>query len=149
MAKILITGGTGLVGQQLIHELLAGGHEIHVLSRNGNTTLSGIKQFYWNVHRAEIDLKAFEQITHIVHLAGAGIADARWSDARKKEIQDSRVQSTQLLMKGIKESGIKPEMFVGASAIGYYGAITIDKIFEESDAPANDFMGETCRLWEQ
>lgn len=149
MAKILITGGTGLVGQHLIHELLTGGHEIHVLSRNGYTALSGIKQFYWNVHKAEIDLKAFEQITHIVHLAGAGIADARWSDARKKEIQDSRVLSTQLLMKGIKESGIKPQMFVGASAIGYYGAITIDKIFEESDAPANDFMGETCRLWEQ
>jgi uncharacterized protein (TIGR01777 family) len=149
MAKILITGGTGLVGRHLIHALQKGGHEVVMLSRAIKPGLSGIKQYYWNISKGEIDLKAFEKVTHIVHLAGAGIADARWTEARKKEIQDSRVFSTKLLLKGIKESGIKPEMFVGASAIGYYGAVTTEKIFTETDAPARDFMGETCRLWEQ
>lgn len=149
MAKILITGGTGLVGRHLIHELLLQGHEVVLLSRSKAVGVAGIVQFYWNVDKGEIDLKAFENITHIVHLAGAGIADARWTEARKKEIQNSRVLSSQLLMKGIKESGIHPEMFVGASAIGYYGALSSDKIFKEEDAPATDFMGETCRVWEQ
>jgi uncharacterized protein len=149
MAKILITGGTGLVGRHLIHALQQGGHDVVVFSRDIKQGLPGIKQFHWNINTGEIDLKAFEMATHVVHLAGAGIADAKWTVERKKEIQDSRVLSTKLLLNGIKESGIKPEMFLGASAIGYYGAITTENIFKETDSPASDFMGETCRLWEQ
>ena len=93
--------------------------------------------------------KAIDEADYIIHLAGANIGDKRWTDKRKQLIIDSRVKSAQLLFDTIKDRNKILKAFISASAIGYYGAITSDKIFTETDPAANDFLGETCRLWEQ
>ena len=117
MAVILISGGTGLVGKALTKRLIIEGHDIRILSRNPQSS-SQLKSFYWNVEKNEIDEKAFEGVEHIVHLAGSGIADKRWTNARKQDIIDSRVNSMKLITNVVKKKNIKLKSFVGASAIG-------------------------------
>lgn len=147
MAVILISGGTGLVGKALFNHLLSKGHEIRILSRNPKST-NNIKSFYWHVEKNEIDEKAFDDVEHIVHLAGSGIADKRWTDARKQEIIDSRVNSMKLISSIVKKKNIQLKSFVGASAIGIYGMITSDKIFSENDKGQDDFLSQSCMQWE-
>ena len=102
MAVILISGGTGLVGKALTKRLITKGHEVRILSRNPQSS-SQLKSFYWNVEKNEIDEKAFDGVEHIVHLAGSGIADKRWTDARKQNIIDSRVNSMRLITDVLKK----------------------------------------------
>ncbi len=147
MAVILISGGTGLVGKALSNHLLSKGHEIRILSRNPKST-NNIKSFYWDVEKNEIDEKAFDDVKHIVHLAGSGIADKRWTDARKQEIINSRVNSMKLISSIVKKKNIQLKSFVGASAIGIYGMITSDKIFSENDKGQDDFLSQSCMQWE-
>lgn len=144
MKKILITGGTGLVGQHLVEKLQNKNFEVAVLSRNPKKT----HEFRWNLADNFIDEKAFENVTCIIHLAGAGIADKRWTKKRKQEIIESRVASTQLIFKKVTEYNVPLKSFISASGIGFYGAITSDTIFKETDASANDFLGTVCKLWE-
>jgi hypothetical protein len=145
MTKILITGGTGLIGKQLQKKLQDKSYEVVILSRNPKSK----NDFLWNVNEGYIDEKALENTRYIIHLAGAGIADKRWTTERKKELINSRVKSTNLLLKKIKEYQIPLKGFVSASGIGYYGAITSDKIFTEEDDPENDFISEICVEWEK
>jgi len=147
MAVILISGGSGLVGKALCKRLLSDGHEVRILSRNPQAN-SRLKSFYWNVEKNEIDEKAFDGVEHIVHLAGSGIADKRWTDARKKDIIDSRVESIKLITDVVKKKKILLKSFVGASAIGIYGMVTSNKLFTETDKGKNDFLTETCIKWE-
>ena len=147
MAVILISGGTGLVGKALSNHLLSKGHEIRILSRNPKST-NNIKSFYWDVEKNEIDEKAFDDVEHIVHLTGSGIADKRWTDARKQEIINSRVNSMKLISSIVKKKNIQLKSFVGASAIGIYGMITSDKIFSENDKGQDDFLSQSCMQWE-
>lgn len=144
MKKILITGGTGLIGKHLTKLLLFGGYDVAILSRNPKEK----NEFRWNIPEQFVDEKAFENITHIIHLAGAGIADKRWSNSRKKVLIDSRVQSANLLFKKCKELQLSLQGFISASGIGYYGAITSNTIFSENDAPKNDFISNICVQWE-
>ncbi|WP_439132980.1 TIGR01777 family oxidoreductase [Polaribacter sp.] len=144
MAKILITGGTGLVGTKLTELLIANNHEVVILSRNPKNN----NEFKWDVSEHYIDNKAFEGITYIVHLAGAGIADERWTENRKKIIIDSRVKTANLIYDKVKELNIKLKKFISASGSGYYGAITTNKIFKETDDAGNDFLGDVCVQWE-
>lgn len=144
MATILITGGTGLVGQLLQKKLTKKGHEVRVLTRNPKHT----NEFSWDITNKTIDDNAFTNLDYIIHIAGAGIADKRWTNTRKQEIIDSRTKSTQLLLEKIKELKINLKGFIAASAIGYYGAVTSETIFTEGDKPAEDFLGKVCRLWE-
>lgn len=144
MSKVLITGGTGLVGSRLTELLLEKNHEVVILSRNPKEQ----NEFKWDIKNDFIDDKAFENIDYIIHLAGAGIADERWSDKRKKVIIDSRVETANLLFKKVKELNLNLKGFVSASGSGYYGAVTSDKIFKETDKPGNDFLGEVCQKWE-
>lgn len=144
MARILITGGTGLIGNQLVKLLQDKGHEVVILSRNPKET----NQFRWNISEGFIDEKAFKNVTHIIHLAGAGIADKRWTTNRKKELIDSRVKSANLLFKKVKELEIPLQKFISASGIGFYGAVTSNKIFTETDEPYNDFISKICVKWE-
>lgn len=148
MAKILISGGSGLVGKALTKKLVLEGHEVRILSRTPKSSDS-IKSFYWNVEKNEIDETAFEDIEHIVHLAGSGIADARWTDERKKDIIDSRVNSMKLITSVLKSKKIILKSFVGASAVGIYGMKTSDKIYNESDEGENDFLTHSCLEWEK
>ena len=144
MSKVLITGGTGLVGSRLTELLLEKNHEVVILSRNPKEQ----NEFKWDIKNDFIDDKSFENIDYIIHLAGAGIADERWSDKRKKVIIDSRVETANLLFKKVKELNLNLKGFVSASGSGYYGAVTSDKIFKETDKPGNDFLGEVCQKWE-
>jgi uncharacterized protein (TIGR01777 family) len=147
MAIILITGGSGLVGKDLTKRLILEGHEVRILSRYPKST-DRIKSFFWNVEKQEIDEKAFEDVEHIVHLAGSGIADKRWTIERKKDIIDSRVNSMKLITDTVKRKKIQLKSFVGASAIGIYGMTTSEKIFSETDSGADDFLSSSCTQWE-
>ncbi|TMM32042.1 TIGR01777 family protein [Polaribacter aestuariivivens] len=144
MAKILITGGTGLVGTKLTQFLTERNHEARILSRNPE----GKNEFKWDVSKNYIDEKALENIDYVIHLAGAGIADKRWTDERKKIIIDSRVETANLLFNKIKEKNIVLKGFISASGSNYYGAKTTNKIFKETDTAGNDFLGEVCLKWE-
>lgn len=147
MAIILISGGTGLVGKALTKRLISEGHEVRILSRNPKSS-SQIQSFYWNVEKNEIDEKAFDRVEHLVHLAGSGIADKRWTDARKRDIIDSRVNSMKLITDVIKKKNIKLKSHVGASAIGIYGMDTSEKTYIETDKGKDDFLTQSCIQWE-
>ena len=147
MEKVLITGGSGLIGRRLSLLLKSRGYEVRILSRSNNPK-NNYKTFVWNVSEQYINDSAFEGLTHIIHLAGAGIADKRWSEKRKKEIIASRVASTNLLYNTVKRLKTPLNSFISASATGYYGAVTSETIFEEKDKPAKDFLGKVCSLWE-
>ena len=147
MEKVLITGGSGLIGRRLSFLLKSRGYEVRILSRSNNPK-NNYKTFVWNVSEQYINDSAFEGLTHIIHLAGAGIADKRWSEKRKKEIIASRVASTNLLYNSVKRLKTPLNSFISASATGYYGAVTSETIFEEKDKPAKDFLGKVCSLWE-
>jgi uncharacterized protein len=144
---VLITGGNGLIGTAISKYLLEAQHEVRYLSRKEDLT-GQIKKFKWDIDSGTIDKRAFEGVDAIIHLAGAGIADARWTSLRKKEILDSRVKTSGLLLSYIEAMTVKPKVFAGGSAIGFYGAVTSDKIFDESDKATSDFLGETCKIWE-
>jgi len=146
MASILVTGGTGLIGSNLCNLLKSKGHSVSILSRS-KTKKSNT--FQWNIDKNYIDKDAITNADYIIHLAGAGIADKRWTNARKKVLIDSRVKSTNLLFQKVKELNPNLKGFISASGIGYYGAITSEKIFNENDAPYNDFLSEICILWEK
>lgn len=145
MAKVLITGGTGLIGSKLKGILNNKGFEVAILSRNPKNE----NEYLWDVSKNYIDPKALTNTDYIIHLAGAGIADKRWSPKRKQLIIDSRVTTANLLFTKINELKINLKGFISASGIGYYGAVTSDKIFEETDAPADDFLSDVCQKWEQ
>jgi len=148
MASVLITGGSGLVGKNLCHKLDKQGFDIKILSRQKKSRLN-YKSFYWNPDKREIEKEALEGTDYIIHLAGANLSSKRWSQKRKKEIIESRVGTTKLLFDYIAKNKIKPKAFISSSAVGFYGSITSDKIFEETDVAAKDFLGTTCSDWEK
>ncbi|MFN5183774.1 MAG: TIGR01777 family oxidoreductase [Bacteroidota bacterium] len=145
--KILITGGTGLIGRHLSKYLKSKGYEVLILGRNENLT-GEIPVYKWSIVDNQLDERALVGITDVIHLAGAGIADKAWSSDRKKELIDSRVKSAALIINEIQRNGIRLKSFVGASAIGFYGASTQEKVFNETDEAADDFLGTCCKLWE-
>ncbi len=153
MATILITGGTGLVGKQLTQLFISKGYDVNILTRTipAKKAHQNIHYFLWDVTAGTIDSKAIETADHIVHLAGAGVADARWTKKRKQEIVDSRVQSCQLIVKALGTVNNKVQSIISASAIGWYGAdtpISLRDGFVETAPADTEFLGETCRLWE-
>ncbi len=148
MATILITGGTGLVGRFLCKKLKDKGYSVAILGRASQKG-SEITTYTWDISQNEIEKEAIEKAGYIIHLAGANISESKWTAERKKIIIDSRIKSAQLIFEKLKENTNQVKAFISASAIGYYGTISTDKIFSETDAPANDFLGETCQQWEQ
>ncbi len=145
MSKILITGGTGLIGKLLQQKLEANKHHVVILTRNPKKE----NHFKWDISSKFIDDKAFQNIDYIIHLAGAGIADKRWTTARKKELIDSRVESANLLFSKVKELNITLKGFISSSGMSYYGAINSENIFTENDSPGNDFISKICIEWEK
>jgi uncharacterized protein (TIGR01777 family) len=152
---ILITGGTGMIGTHLTDMLLAKGYQVTILTRNTNEVkrkLAGVTYADWDIKKQTIDQKAITSADHIIHLAGAGVADQRWSDQRKQEIVESRTQSSTLLVKAMRENENHIKTVVSASAIGWYGADTEaskQNGFAENKEADTRFLGETCRLWEE
>ena len=158
MPTVIITGGTGLVGKALGHALLAKGYHIIILTRTLPSTdhspqsIKGIQYAKWDIESQTIDENAIASADYIIHLAGAGVADKRWTKKRKQEIVDSRVKSCKLLADSLKTISNKVKAVVSASAIGWYGP---DRIlpnptpFVESDPVDDSFLGSTCRQWEE
>ncbi len=143
--RILITGASGLVGTRLTELLISRGYEVRHLSRSRSNK---IPTFQWDVDKQTIEAGAFEGVDTVVHLAGANVADKRWSEKRKKEIIDSRVESTKLLVRELNRAEGMIRTFVSASANGYYGFRQPQKIFTESDAPGTDFLATVTQRWE-
>jgi uncharacterized protein (TIGR01777 family) len=146
MASILIAGGSGLIGQRLSILLAEQGHNVSLLSRKGGSS-GPWRTFAWDPSRGEMDLDAILQADAVINLAGAGIADARWTAARKNEIIKSRVQSTQLLLDSFKRAGHTPKCYLSGAAIGYYGHRG-DTILSEDALPGTGFLAESCVAWE-
>lgn len=125
MKKILITGGTGFVGKQLIPFLVEKGYSIHVLTRKPSAnSLKNICFFQWDIERQYIDKKAFEGVEILINLTGANIGEKRWTNDRKKELIDSRIKSIDLLYQYILENKFNINTFISSSAVGFYGAVT-------------------------
>ncbi|MBP7346287.1 MAG: TIGR01777 family oxidoreductase [Sediminibacterium sp.] len=175
MATIMITGGTGTVGKRLTDLLLKKGHSVIIVGRGehskGSSTSkpsnsssafnqTNLRYAQWNIDAQTIDESAIQQADYIIHLAGAGVADKRWSDARKKEIADSRINSCALIVKALSSIPNKVKGVISASAIGWYGpdnqlddegnaSTGLDKRgFTEAANPYPDFLGNTCKAWE-
>jgi uncharacterized protein (TIGR01777 family) len=155
MATILLTGGTGMIGTHLQKFLTDKGYSLIVLVRHdAKTTSSNDNVIYvkWDVEKGEIDQNAIASSDYIIHLAGANLAKKRWTDNRKKEIVESRTKSGALLVKSLTENSNKVKAVVSASAMGWYGPDTNEskqKGFTEDATAANDFLGKTCKLWEE
>lgn len=154
MSTVCITGGTGLIGKTLTSVLLQKGYDVIVLTRGKSTqnAVNGLSYANWNIAAQTIDAGAVKKADYIVHLAGAGVADKRWSDKRKKEILDSRVQSSTLLVKALRENENHVKAVISSSAIGWYGAdpaVPNPRPFVEADPADRAFLGDTCRQWEE
>lgn len=154
MATILISGGTGLIGKTLTKELLEKGYQVIILTRDpGKVPENGGALTYagWKIKEQTIDRAAVEKADYIVHLAGASVAGGRWTDKRKKEIVDSRVESGRLLVRALQEIPNKVKAVICASAIGWYGTdpqVPNPKPFIETDRADDSFLGHTCQQWE-
>jgi uncharacterized protein (TIGR01777 family) len=146
--NILITGGTGLVGTVVTELALQTGYQVSFLSRS-TKSIPQVKVFQWDIAQKKIDIQAIEQADYIIHLAGAGVADKRWSDAYKQEILDSRIISTQLLQEAISKSIKKPKAIVAASAVGIYGFDTGDTLMQEDSRQGEGFLAEVTKKWEE
>ena len=146
MASILITGGTGLIGKKLSHLLREKGHIVLILSR---TKTEKSNTYFWNIEEGNIDPEAIIKADYIIHLAGAGIADKRWTPARKHLLINSRVETANLLFEKVKELNPNLKGFISASGVGYYGAITSEKNYNENDVSGKDFISDICKVWEK
>ena len=146
--NILITGGTGFIGQHLTNLLIENNYSVSILSRSSKQNKVDISYFVWDIDKHFIDEQAVINADYIIHLAGEGIADQRWTSRRKKAIVDSREKSIQLIYAVLKKHNKKLEAFVSASGIGIYGAVNGPKVCIESTRVADDFLGSTCQKWE-
>jgi uncharacterized protein (TIGR01777 family) len=152
MATILITGGTGTIGKSLSKFLVEKQHEVIILTRHPRPGTGAISYAAWDPAKQTIDIAALQKADYIINLAGAGVADKRWSKKRKQEIVDSRVQSGQVLVKAMQQNTNKVQAVISMSGIGWYGddnkRSPSQKFFSEGDPADPDFLGETCVKWE-
>lgn len=148
--NVLITGATGLVGSKLVALLHQDNHVIHYLSTSKSKLKnnSNYKGYYWNPSSGEIDTKAFEDVSVIIHLAGASISK-KWTTVYKNEIIESRVESANLIFKTLKTIPNKVERFVSASAVGIYPN-DLNYVYHEDNSQIDEsFLGEVTQLWEE
>ncbi len=139
---VAVTGASGLIGTALVSQLRADGYEVKKLVRRATRSNDEVS---WNPTLGEIDLASLAGTDAIIHLAGAGVGDKRWSAAYKSEILNSRLLGTTTIAKAAAELGVKK--FISASAIGYYGE-TGNRAVTESDRGGEDFLSIVCREWE-
>ena len=144
MKNILISGGSGLIGQKITQLLELKGYSVAWLSRSQQKH----KSFVWDVEKQTIDPEAMDWADAVIHLAGAGVAEKRWTDERKKIILDSRIQSTRLLFDAIEKATEKPNTFISASAVGYYGFDTGTSLMDETNESGSDFLAQVVVSWE-
>jgi hypothetical protein len=155
MDTVLITGGTGMIGRRLTQLLIEKGYDVIIVSRQSSVVSrekSKVSYANWDIDQQTINQEAIAKADHIIHLAGAGVADKRWSKERKKEIVKSRTQSSALIVKALTDYPNKVRTVVSSSAIGWYGPDTeksLQQGFSEDAIADTAYLGETCRLWEE
>lgn len=145
---VLITGGTGSIGRRLTQLLQKKGYAVSLLSRSPKQ-IPEVTVYQWDIKKGHIDPQAIATADHIIHLAGEGIADERWTDTRKEAILNSRTQSTELLAQALAKNPHQVKSFVGASAIGFYGGDTGDRPLTETSQGGSDFLAQVVRAWER
>ena len=145
--KILVSGSSGLVGRELVPSLVAQGHEVLKLVRRAPLAPDERR---WNPMGAGLEPGALDGVDAVVHLAGEGIADGRWTPERKQRIRESRVAGTEILSRAIaaEPQGSRPKTLVCASAIGFYGDRG-DELLDERAGPGVGFLPDVCRAWEE
>jgi len=152
MQNILITGGTGLVGTKLTELLLLKGYSVTILTRKINTINRNltVKYALWDIEKDFIDLVAIQEADFIIHLAGSGVVEKKWTKAYKNEIVNSRIKSSNLIVSTLKKNRHKIKAIISSSAIGWYGADNKSGYaFKETDKNENSFLGNTCKDWEE
>ena len=156
MSTVLITGGTGLIGVALTQYLKVKGYDVIILSRKTRMPSrdKSIQYLIWNPEKNLIDERAIKESDYIIHLAGAGIADKRWTNSRKKEILNSRKLSAEFIVQSLQKIPNKVSAVVSASGIGWYIPSSNPDSGKpdfrlETDPPDSGFLGETCRIWEE
>ncbi len=149
--KFVIAGGTGFVGQQLTRLLVDKGHNVFILSRHGGTRTTSAGNpghlIQWDGSSQGSWAQECEGADVVINLSGASIADSRWTDKRKQELTDSRVQPTRTLLKAIHSWTNKPHTFITASGVGFYGD-TKDTTVDETSRSGHGFLAQLCREWE-
>ncbi len=148
--KILVSGASGLIGSALIRVLRAEGdgsaHQVLRLVRHAPTADDEVG---WKPDEGTgPDIGALEGVDAVIHLAGAGLGDHRWSEEYKRTIENSRIGPTELLATSLAKLDHRPSVFLSASAIGYYGD-TGDAVVDEKSLPGKDFLGQLCARWEE
>ena len=143
-----------MIGTAITNKLISKGHEVIILTRDKSkyTNDSSLSYAEWDLEKQTIERAAIEKADHIINLAGAGVADKRWTEKRKQEIRDSRVKAGQVLVKSLNKIPNKVQSVINASAIGWYGPDgqhRIERPFTESDHAFTDFLGSTCLQWQQ
>lgn len=141
---VLITGAGGMIAKKLSKKLEKE-YTLRFLTRKKKHA----SDFEWDIKNGTMDESALDNVSHIIHLAGANISEKRWTKERKRELISSRVDSAGLLLKTVKKKKIKLKSFISASGINYYGTVTTEKIYSENDPPGNDFLSEVVVLWER
>lgn len=154
MATVLLTGGTGLLGKRLTPLLVKKGYDVIILTRQlptVNRQLPSVSYAKWDIASETIDADAITKADYIIHLAGASVAEKRWTKQRKREIINSRIQSSALIVKALDQIPNRVKAVISTSAIGWYGADNTHSLqngFTEDAKADAAFLGETCRLWE-
>lgn len=154
METVLITGGTGMIGTAITEALLERGYNVIILTRrlpNESPKNNKLSYATWDIKNRSIDKNAIAKADHIIHLAGASVAEKRWTAKRKKEIIDSRVESGKLIIESLQTVSNKVKTVISISGIGWYGPdpqIPNQKPFSENDPLDKSFLGETCKEWE-
>ncbi|TGD79025.1 TIGR01777 family oxidoreductase [Hymenobacter wooponensis] len=144
--KVLITGGTGLIGTRLAEMLIDAGYEVALLSRHPGA--SRYRGFRWDPQAGAIDGAAVTYADYIINLAGSSVSDGKWTNERKREILSSRLAGTKLVARELAKGNHHVQAFISASAIGIYGDQD-DRVVNEQTPPApNDFLAEVCQQWE-
>ncbi len=146
--RVLVSGSSGLVGRSLDETMHREGHTVlHLVRPESADQRPANGAVRWNPPSGEFDAAKADGADAVDHLAGASIADGRWSEERKRLLRTSRVDATRHLVSHLAKLSRPPRIFVAASAVGYFGDRG-DEVLIESSAPANDFLGKLCQEWE-
>jgi len=140
---VLITGANGMLAKHLAKQMEEE-YSVRFLTRKKTQ----INEYLWDLENNYIDPRALKDVHIIIHLAGSSIAEKRWTKKRKQLILSSRIDSAHLILETLKKHKITIDLFISASAIGYYGTTTTDEIFNEESQQGNDFLSSVCSKWE-
>ncbi|MEO6455003.1 MAG: TIGR01777 family oxidoreductase [Ginsengibacter sp.] len=155
MPTVLITGGSGLIGKNLTTHLISRGYQVIILTRKpvADKLNEGITYALWDIEKQQIDTDAVAKADFIIHLAGEGVMDKRWTARYKQKIEESRTKSSKLILTALQQTNNKVKAVLSVSAIGWYGENPKQHLpawhgYKESDEADTGFLGNTCKLWE-